>query len=242
MCGKHPPESAMHRLALIAILGLLTGCAAPDFLTMQKLMLAPVAGAGTIGFAEVASRVGAVSEALCRERAQVRNCNFRIVIDTRPEQMPNAFQTVDRAGRPILGFNTALIALARNPDELAFVMGHEAAHHIEGHIPQREQAALTGAVLGAILAAEQGLPQQDIERAKQIGAALGARQFSKAFELEADALGTEITLRAGFDAVRGAAFLDRLQDPGDRFLGTHPANAERKAVVAATQRRVLSGG
>jgi len=231
----------MHRLALIAVLGLLMGCA-PKFLTLQKLMLAPTGEVGAISFAEVAARIEPVAEALCRERAQVRNCDFRIVVDPRPEQSPNAFQTVSRAGRPIVGFNAALIALARNPDELAFVMGHEAAHHIEGHIPQREQAALTGAVLGAILAAEQGLPEQDIERAGQIGAALGARQFSKAFELEADALGTEIALRAGFDAVLGSAFFDRLQDPGDRFLGSHPPNSERKAVVAATQRRILSGG
>jgi len=132
-------------------------------------MLAPTGDVGEISFAEVAARIEPVAEALCRERAQVLNCDFRVVIDLRPEPMPNAFQTVDRAGRPILGFNAALIALARNPDELAFVMGHEAAHHIEGHIPQREQAALTGAVLGAILAAEQGLPEPDVERAGQIG-------------------------------------------------------------------------
>jgi len=232
----------MHRLALIAIFGLLAACAAPAPPELQALLSAPAGGKGEISFAEVADRVETVAEDLCRARGVVSACNFRIVIDTRPDQPPNAFQTLDRAGRPILGFNTALIAQARNADELAFVIGHEAAHHIMGHIPQREQAAMSGALLGTILATAQGLPETEIERAGQLGAELGARRFSKAFELEADALGTEIALRSGFDAVRGAAFFDRLPDPGDQFLGSHPTNADRKALVRATQDRLLAGG
>jgi predicted Zn-dependent protease len=232
----------MHRLILIAIIGLLAGCSAPPPPELQKLLLGPTGAAGEISFTEIAERVETVAEALCRERGVVRTCNFRILIDTRPDQPPNAFQTVDRMGRPLLGFSTALIAQARNPDELAFVMGHEAAHHIQGHIPLREQAALSGALMGTILATAQGLPETEIERAGQIGAELGARRFSKSFELEADALGTEIALRAGFNPVRGAAFFDRLPDPGDQFLGSHPTNAERKALVRATQKRLLAGG
>ena len=41
-------------------------------------------------------------------------------------------------------------------------------------------------------------------------------------------------LAAGFDPRVGAAFFDRIPDPGDQFLGSHPANADRKRVVAAT--------
>ena len=65
----------------------------------------------------------------------------------------------------------------------------------------------------------------------EIGAVVGARSYSKEFELEADALGTVIAARAGFDPVRGAEFFLRIPDPGNRFLGTHPANAERIATV-----------
>ncbi len=231
----------MHRLALIAILALLAACSAPVPQGAQGLMQPPGTLPGEATFAEVAARVGPVAEAMCRERAVVRSCNFRLLIDTRPDQPPNAFQTVDRYDRPILGFNLALIEQARNPDELAFVMGHEAAHHIAGHIPQREQAALSGALMGAILATAQGLPETEVQRAGQLGAAYGARQFSRDFELEADAIGTELALRAGYDAVRGSAFFDRLPDPGDRFQGTHPSNAARKALVRATQTRLLTG-
>ncbi len=232
----------MHRTLMIALLGLLAACAAPAPPELQALLEAPTGRAGEMSFAEVAARVEPVAEALCRERGVVRACNFRFLIDSRIDQPPNAFQTVDRAGRPILGFNAALIAQARNADELAFVMGHEAAHHIQGHIPQREQAAMSGALLGTILATAQGLPEAEIARAGQIGAEVGARRFSRAFELEADAMGTEIALRAGFDAVRGSAFFDRLPDPGNEFLGSHPANAERKALVRATQDRLLAEG
>ena len=62
------------------------------------------------------------------------------------------------------------------------------------------------------------------------------------FELEADALGAEIALRAGFDPVRGAAFFNRLPDPGDQFLGTHPPTANRLAVVAKTVARLRKRG
>ncbi len=228
----------MRRLALIATL-LLAACSLPPPPDVQKLLASP-SGEDDISFAEIASRIEPVAESLCRARGAVRTCNFRMLIDTRTDQPPNAFQTVDRAGRPILGFNAPLIALARNADELAFVVGHEAAHHILGHIPQREQAAMSGALLGTILATAQGLPEPEIARAGRIGAELGARRFSRDFELQADALGTEIALRAGFDAVRGSAFFDRLPDPGNRFLGTHPANAERKALVRAVQARLLA--
>ncbi len=78
--------------------------------------------------------------------------------------------------------------------------------------------------------------------AQAFGADIAARQYSQEFELEADVLGAEIAFRAGFDAERGAAFFARLPDPGDRFLSTHPPNAERRAAVAAAVRRLERGG
>ncbi len=192
--------------------------------------------AGEANFAAVVARVEPVAEQYCREFRRAAACDFRIVIDDRPGQPANAFQTLDRAGRPILAFTSALLADARNADELAFVMGHEAAHHILGHIPQQQSSAMTGALVAGILAQASGAGQQGIEVAQQMGAAVGARSYSKDFELEADALGAEIAYRAGFDPLRGAAFFDRLPDPGDQFLGSHPANGQRKAVV----RRVMA--
>ncbi|SEM00862.1 Peptidase family M48 [Roseovarius azorensis] len=188
-------------------------------------------------FITVVERVEPVAERECRARAPRLNCDFRIVVDDRPGQPANAYQTVDRSGQPILAFTLAMIASVRNPDELAFVMGHEAAHHIAGHIPRQQQNAATGAILLGGLAAMTGASQAAVDQAVEIGAGVGARSYSKNFELEADALGTVITHRAGYNPVKGAAFFSQIPDPGNRFLGTHPPNAQRLETV----RRVAAG-
>lgn len=182
-------------------------------------------------FKSVVASVEPVAEQECRARTSNLNCDFRIVVDDRPGQQANAFQTVDKQGRPILAFNLALIAEVRNRDELAFVMGHEAAHHISGHLERQRTNAMAGAVLLGGLASITGAGQGAIQNATDLGAGLGARTYSKDYELEADALGTVITKRAGYDPVRGAAFFTQIADPGDRFLGTHPPNAKRIETV-----------
>ena len=188
-------------------------------------------------FVRVVERVEPVAESLCRAETRGVNCDFNIVVVNDPGAPPNAFQTLDRAGRPQIGFTIALIADARNEDELAFILGHEAAHHIAGHIARSQSNAMTGAVLLGGLVALGGGGQSSVDAAVQLGAEVGARRFSKDYEIEADRLGTIIAARAGYDPLRGAAFFTRIPDPGNRFLGTHPPNAERIEAV----RSVASG-
>ncbi|MDF1729046.1 MAG: M48 family metalloprotease [Sulfitobacter sp.] len=195
---------------------------------------APSASQAARSFAQVVRTVEPVAENECRLRTRGVNCDFNIVIDDRPGQPANAFQTLDRQGRPVVAFTPALIADARNADELAFVLGHEAAHHIAGHIGRQQQNAVAGAVIFAGLATLSGGNADAVRSAQRVGAQVGARTYSKDFELEADALGTIITSRAGFDPVRGAAFFTRIPDPGDKFLGTHPPNGQRIEVVRQT--------
>jgi predicted Zn-dependent protease len=229
------------RLPLFAALTLTLGGCVASYPAAPTVPIAappgsPAAAAQT--FLQVVAAVEPVAEELCRTQGAVRTCDFRIVVDDRPGQPPNAFQTLDSRGRPVLGFTMALIADAQNPDELAFVMGHEAAHHIAGHIARREDQALAGALVAGVLAQAGGLSPDEVRAAQDLGAEVAARSYSREFELEADALGAQIAFIAGFDPVRGTGFFDRLPDPGDRFLGSHPPNAERKAVVAATVRRM----
>ena len=188
----------------------------------------------TRNFLRVLQTVEPVAERECRARTSGINCDFNIVVDDRPDQPANAYQTEDKAGRPVIAFTLALIADARNEDELAFVMGHEAAHHIEGHIARQQQNAVAGAVIFAGLASLSGGDSSAVETAQRLGAQVGARTYSKDFELEADALGTIITARAGYNPLRGAEFFTRIPDPGDRFLGTHPPNASRLDTVRRT--------
>lgn len=185
-------------------------------------------------FVQVVQTVEPVAERECRARTTGVNCDFNIVVDDRADQPANAYQTLDKQGRPVVAFTLALIADARNADELAFVLGHETAHHIAGHIGRQQQNAAAGAVIFAGLATLSGGDASAVRTAQQLGAQVGARTYSKDFELEADALGTVITKRAGYDPIRGAQFFTRIPDPGDKFLGTHPPNAARIEIVRQT--------
>lgn len=185
-------------------------------------------------FLAVLERMEPVAEAACRARMPAVDCDFLVLVDDRPGQPPNAFQTVTPEGRPVIVFTLALIAEARNADELAFVFGHEAGHHIAGHLPRLRQAAITGGLILGTLAGLGGAGEAGVRRAVEIGAQVGARRYGPEFELEADAIGTELAFRAGFDPERGAAFFERLPDPGNRFLATHPPNAARIATVRRT--------
>ncbi|PZR00103.1 MAG: peptidase M48 [Cereibacter sphaeroides] len=212
------------------------GCAPGPVITPAQPALAPTGTpeAAAENFVAVASRVMPVAESICRERTRGVPCDYQIAIDDRPGQAPNAFQTLDEQGQPVLVFTLALIRDVQNPDELAFVMGHETAHHIAGHIQRQREEIMQGALIAGTLATLGGADANAVKEAQDMGAQIGARRYSKDYELEADALGTEIAWRAGFDPMLGAQFFTRLPDPGNRFLGSHPPNAQRLAVVAQT--------
>lgn len=190
-------------------------------------------------FISVVETVEPVAEAMCKTRAPDLNCDFQIVVDNRPGVGPNAFQTRDDEGRPIIAFTIPLIAIARNTDELAFIMAHEASHHIQRHIDKQRQITVAGAQLfGGLASVLSGGREDAVKAGVEFGAEVGSRTYSKDFELEADALGAVIAARAGYDPVRGAAFFTRLPDPGNKFLGTHPANADRIDTVRAVASRL----
>ena len=230
----------MRQVMLAALALALAGCvetSAPPPVQMAPLPEAgsPVSpGTAAANFVGVVRRMEPVIEQECLARRARTNCDFRIVVDDRPGQPPNAYQTLDSAGRPIIAFTLPLIAEARNTDELAFVMGHEAAHHIASHIPRQQQEATTGALILGVLTAATGGDETAIRTAQNLGGTIGARRYAKDYELEADALGTILAWDAGYDPERGAAFFARIPDPGNRFLGTHPPNAARIDTVRRT--------
>ena len=224
-------------LVWLGLVAFLSGCAVPQGAPLPAPVVSARPGTpeyAAQNFTQVVERVAPVASAICRERTRNVPCDFTIAIDDRIDAPPNAFQTLDDVGHPILVFTISLIADARNPDELAFVMGHEAAHHIAGHMERQQNEALAGAIVAGTLATLGGADAAAVQAAQDMGAQIGARRYSKTYELEADALGTEIAWRAGFDPIRGAQFFGRIPDPGDKFLGTHPPNAQRMAVVRQT--------
>ncbi|WP_247743797.1 M48 family metallopeptidase [Shimia sp. R9_3] len=185
--------------------------------------------------APIIAQMEPVAERECRARApRGTDCDYKISVDPRTDIPANAFQTIDKNGRPLIIFTAPLIAETRNQHELAFVMGHEAAHHIAGHLTRSQADALTGAALGAILVGLAGGSASSVDAAANLGASVGSRSFSKEYELEADSLGTVLTKKAGYDPLIGVGFFERTPDPGNQFLGTHPPNASRVAIVKRT--------
>lgn len=226
------------RIPLILALAVLAGCSvqppqtAPASVLSEPVREVMIGRAAVENVVQVVNTVEPVAEAVCRERAPLLNCDFQMAIDETPGAPPNAFQTQDEDGRPIIAFTLALIGEARNRDELAFIMSHEAAHHILGHITRQKQNAMAGAqILGSLAYVLTGGSEESTRAGVELGAEIGARTYSKDFELESDALGAVIAARAGFDPLRGAEFFFRIPDPGNKFLGTHPANAARLATV-----------
>lgn len=233
------------RILPILIFAAVAGCSTTAAVQVPEVTDKPTRQEFVIGREAVENVVAVVAtmepvaEAMCLERAPTLNCDFQIAIDETPGAPPNAFQTQDKEGRPIIAFTLALIGEAQNRDELAFVMAHEASHHILGHIVRQNQNAMAGAqILGSLAYVLSGGSEEQIRRGVRLGAEIGARTYSKDFELEADALGTVMTARAGYDPLRGAEFFFRIPDPGNSFLGTHPANAARLATVQRVARQL----
>ena len=157
------------------------------------------------------------------------NCDYQFVVDDRLEMEPNAFQTLDDSGRPIIGFTVSLIAAAQNADELAFVVGHEASHHILNHLQRKSSSATAGA------------DSSTIGSIQQMGANVGSRVYSKEWELQADYMGAVVTMNAGYDPVNGAEFFRRMPDPGNQVLGSHPSRSARMAQVQKAVADVRAG-
>lgn len=232
----------MRRLILL-IAGLLSACT-PIPISREPNDIVPGSRVDVAirSFTEVSQTIGPRAVQACRARTQRVNCDFRIGVDPDPRAQANAYQSVDDQGRPVITFTAAMILEVGNKDELAFVMSHEAAHHILGHLDRQAKNAERGAEEFVKLAQRTGkTSKRDLEYAKKLGAAVGAFEYSKEFELEADELGTVIAYGAGYDPLAGAKFFARLPDPRAKFFGSHPPNQSRVELVQATVTKLKKG-
>jgi predicted Zn-dependent protease len=137
-----------------------------------------------------------------------------------------------------------------NESQLAGVLAHEVAHIAQRHAADQitKQLVANGllGLLGAVLGNDGGA------RAAQMGAQVLANgyllKFSRDDEREADRVGIDIMRRAGWDPRGMADFMDTLarrsgRDPGsvEAFLSSHPAPAERAALLRRTIGRRAAG-
>jgi len=229
----------MRRLILLVIALFLAACSA-ETLREQSVAEWEASDAPVTvqTFREVSRAIGDEARAQCLRASRGQNCDFRILVDLNPKAPANAFQTLDDKKQPVIIFTRSMIQSAQNADELAFVMGHEAAHHVLSHIARQSENASASAAKFGDLVRLRGGSDAEIEQAQKLGAKVGVQAYVQTFELEADQLGTIITYNAGYNPLVGARFFERIPDPGDKFLSTHPPNAQRVQIVQQTARQL----
>jgi predicted Zn-dependent protease len=149
-----------------------------------------------------------------------------------------------------------LLALANDEAELASVLSHEMAHVIARHAAMREDQARQAALVNRVV--------HDVLNDPNMGALALAKSkialatFSRAQELEADAIGVNIASRAGFDPYGATRFLTDMgrnaalkpmgSSSGDGgrsdFLSSHPSTPDRvrNAIAVARQHSAPGGG
>ena len=152
-----------------------------------------------------------------------------------------------------VGFHSGLILASRTESELAGVMGHEIAHVTQRHAARGAMGQRSGglwqlaALAAAILAARSGSTSagQATEAALVGSQALAIQNqldYTRDFEREADRIGIQIMMRAGYDPEGMVGFFERLlranrhndaKAPG--YLRTHPLTTER---IADMQSRI----
>lgn len=133
--------------------------------------------------------------------------------------------------------NTALIEAADSVSELAGVLAHEVAHITARHSTERLTRAFGFERLTRIILDQNaGILEQII--AEIVGQGVFAK-FSRDDEREADRLGLDYMLAAGYDPAGMLSFFEdllverrRKPDLAEQFFATHPLTEERIQTIA----------
>lgn len=127
--------------------------------------------------------------------------------------------------------------------ELAMVIGHEIAHVAALHgvqMIQKEMGQNALSILGTIGAALVAGPEAMlmVANSANLFSSLYLLGYSRDKELEADNLGLQYLLRAGYDPKASLRFLEKLQAMDDQkatgwdlYFRTHPQTSERIALI-----------
>jgi predicted Zn-dependent protease len=157
-----------------------------------------------------------------------------------PDPAVNAFA----APGGFIGVNSGLLLTAETEDELASVMAHEIAHITQRHIlrsferHKRMTIPRTAAMIAAaLLGAADPKAGSAAMMAVQAGDIQSQLDYSRAHEAEADNIGMQTLVAAGFDPEAMPSFFEKLQqasryyggDTVPEFLRTHPVTTSRIA-------------
>ncbi|MDL1866068.1 M48 family metallopeptidase [Betaproteobacteria bacterium PRO4] len=145
-----------------------------------------------------------------------------------------------------VGFHSGLISAAQNESELAGVMAHEIAHVTQKHLARMLSGSSYLGILGSIAAlaiailASRSNPNagQAVIATAQASAIQSQLNFTRKHEKEADRVGFNMLVKAGFDPHGMSSFFERMQHASryyengiPSYLMTHPVSHERIADI-----------
>ena len=147
---------------------------------------------------------------------------------------------------------TGLILRAQNEAQLAYVLSHEFGHYLRRHTLQQFRDVRSKADFLAFLSVAAALAGHGyVGPLANLIALASVYKFSRDQEREADELGFELMVRAGYDPREASRILEALvkereaaEDP-DRFIffSTHPPTDERiETLKEMAEKAVADGG
>lgn len=157
-----------------------------------------------------------------------RQWDYAVFVET----APNAF--VLPSGQ--IGVTTGLLNLVQNDDQLAAVLGHEVGHVVARHAAERYSTQAAASLGLGVAQQAAGSSAQAIGALGGLGAQYGLLlPFSRSHELEADRLGIDYMVRAGYRASQSIRLWELMasqrQGATPQFASTHPSDQSRIAAL-----------
>ncbi|UNK48256.1 M48 family metallopeptidase [Lysobacter sp. S4-A87] len=241
-------------LLAVAVATVVTACATSTSPTGRKQYVGAVSQ-------EQLDQMGAQAFAEAKAKQKVSNdarmnAYVRCVVNDITRELPQGWQTnwevavfEDSSANAFalpggkVGVNTGIFTVAKNPDQLAAVIGHEIGHVVSRHHDERitkQQGTSTLLGIGsAILGSAYGSGAANA--AGQIGGAAAQTFYllpnSRTQESEADVVGQELAAKAGFDPRQAVNLWQNMAAAGGEraptWLSTHPDPASRIGELSA---------
>jgi len=143
------------------------------------------------------------------------------------QKEPNAFSV---GGQYVYVTSGLLNFTNGDKDQLAGILGHEISHDFAGHQDRKGAVEVWKDLAVSLVSA--GGSKKTVGTAAGLTADLFTLKYSRAYEREADVLGTVYTYRAGFDPNGLNRFFENMSKQGGvppalSFLSTHPSDPSR---------------
>lgn len=158
---------------------------------------------------------------------------------------PNAFALP--GGK--IGVHTGMLKVARDPAQLAAVLGHEVGHVLAHHSNERvsEENLLDGgaALISSLFKDKQSRTYSLAMAALGVGAQFGVvLPHSRTQETEADIVGLNLMSQSGFDPRQSVELWRNMEKAGGggqpEFMSTHPSHGTRIETLQANMAKAMT--